>query len=426
MLESAPTAAPCTLPRMAPRQARPARLEPLHTCIERGGVELVESIADEWRELCERSAYNEPFYRPEWIAAAVRSFYPRADVLVLTAREGSRLCGVLPLVQVRRGFLGLASWVELRSATDPRYSCRFDMVCAPGREAEIAAAFWFLLAKLPEWHCLTLTNVPEGASIESLVRNAQAGGEFAATRRELERSPYLLLNRLREGASGGDLAQFAESAKLRSNLRRYWRRMQSEGEIKLRVSRSADAFKEFCALEELGWKGRRGTAIASSPETREFYRRIARAAERHSYLCCYFMECGGKLIAARLGLLLAGCYFPLKIAYDEARGQLSPGHVIVGLSLTDAVQRGAKKCDWLGRQSEWKSQWTSAARLHSNIFIFRRGILGGALSTGEQLRFKCTESMKRARRCAKPLVQKVRGRWKSFVAAMAARPPIRP
>jgi CelD/BcsL family acetyltransferase involved in cellulose biosynthesis len=91
-----------------------------------GGVEVIERGADAWRILCDESVDKQPFYRPEWIAAHIRAFTPKASVLLLTVTVQGRLCLVLPLLQERTLFCGL----PLRRLRAPvnSHSCRFDAV----------------------------------------------------------------------------------------------------------------------------------------------------------------------------------------------------------------------------------------------------------------------------------------------------------
>jgi CelD/BcsL family acetyltransferase involved in cellulose biosynthesis len=42
---------------------------------------------------------DQPFYRPEWIAAHIRALTPKARVVLLTASFERRLMFVLPLLQ---------------------------------------------------------------------------------------------------------------------------------------------------------------------------------------------------------------------------------------------------------------------------------------------------------------------------------------
>ena len=66
---------------------------------ERGTVELLDRIGDEWRQLCQEGAFDQPFFRPEWIASSIRAFASKHSVLLITVRDGSRLRAVLPLLE---------------------------------------------------------------------------------------------------------------------------------------------------------------------------------------------------------------------------------------------------------------------------------------------------------------------------------------
>ena len=69
--------------------------------VQRGGHELVEQIAGEWRRLCDESGDEEVFYRPEWAQAYLQAFEPKAEVVIISAWAGERLRGILPLVRRR-------------------------------------------------------------------------------------------------------------------------------------------------------------------------------------------------------------------------------------------------------------------------------------------------------------------------------------
>ena len=69
--------------------------------VQRGGRELVEQIAGEWRRLCDESGDEEVFYRPEWAHAYLQAFEPKAEVIIISAWAGERLRGILPLVRRR-------------------------------------------------------------------------------------------------------------------------------------------------------------------------------------------------------------------------------------------------------------------------------------------------------------------------------------
>ena len=321
---------------------------------ERGNVDLICGIADEWRELCAGGTGDQPFFRPEWIAAFVKAFAPAGTLLLITIREEGHLRAVLPLLEERLRFFGIP-FSRIRSAAHPDYSCRFDIIRDAGRDGgEVIAAVWKCLRALPDWDVVEFSNIPAGGAVERLLGLAQED-RYRVWQQEVALSPYIVLT-----PPGGkpDFPRFVRSANLKSKLRRRWRKLQEVGPGLLRRIEHADAevLERFYALERSGWKGKSGTAIACIPGVKRFYDLVAADASRFSYFSLYFLEISGKAIAAHFGLTLAGRYFPLKVAYDESYGAYSPGHLLVGLVLQEAAERGLQECECLGDSEDWKTQ----------------------------------------------------------------------
>jgi len=371
-----------------------------------GGLGLIGAISAEWRDLCEEGPCNQPFFRPEWIAAVVRAFAPTQEIMLMTLRQGTRLRAVLPLWEEKRRFCGVP-FTTVRSATNLDHSCRFDIIHGEGSDLPaIARAIWDCLKRLPAWDAIELTNVPAGAVAENLLswagREKQHVAQF-----EHVRSPFIKLEGFK---ADGDRIQFARSARLRSHLRKGWRKLEEGGPVRLRRIDTAepDALEKFYRLEQSGWKGKRGTAIACSKQTRQFYDLIARSAADLGYFSLYFLELSESPIAAHFGFCLGGGYFPTKIAHDDSYSGCGPGHLLVSATLLDAVQRGVSRYDMLGHQEEWKARWTSEAWVHNNCFIFRNNVVGHALHASTVVRHMARTATRRlgrqiARRIGLPL-----------------------
>lgn len=120
------------------------------------------------------------------------------------------------------------------------------------------------------------------------------------------------------------------SAKQRSTLRRKERRLREEGEVGYRRMEPGNDpmpwIERFLELEAGGWKGRQGTAMATSD--REFFIAVCGQAHARGQLHMLALELDGKPIAMKCNFL-AGCQaFTFKIAYDEAYARFSPGILI--------------------------------------------------------------------------------------------------
>jgi CelD/BcsL family acetyltransferase involved in cellulose biosynthesis len=356
--------------------ARETAFVPPVAAVDRGGLEIIEKLAEEWRDLCNEAVNDEPFYRPEWITAYVRAFAPRDTLVVLTARSNGRLVAVLPLAETRTWFDGLPA-TRLRGLANV-HSCRFDMLRAAGPLGVAAVhSIWSCLKKLPGWNVMEFRYVPEGAALEQLQTAASADG-FPVGSRELWRTPYVPT----AGWDGTwDFWIRQTGSNFRHTIRRIMRKFDDEHRLRLYRVETADSasLERFYEVEASGWKGGEGTAIRSQAQTRQFYDEVARGAARFGYLALYFLEIEGRPAAAHFGLRYRDRYLVPKCAYDESFAKWAPGHLIVNGILRDCAESGLREFDFLGPVMEWKEKWTSESRAHLSLYIFNRGLYGSLL-----------------------------------------------
>lgn len=112
-------------------------------------------------------------------------------------------------------------------------------------------------------------------------------------------------------------------------LRRQRRRLMTGGSLAYRSRQDAPgivgAMEEFLALEARGWKGRRKSALASSPATAAFARDMARHMGKAGKLSIDSLELSGHAIAMGVILKSGDRAFFWKTAFDEAHAGRSPG-----------------------------------------------------------------------------------------------------
>ena len=365
----------------------------VEAAIHRGGVYVIDRLAPEWRALCESSAYSDPFFRPEWIAAYVRAFAPRDAIALATVRVDGRLAAALPLVREIK-LLGGMPARALRGATNV-HGCRYDVAHRADGAAPAIPALWDALGATAGWDMLELPNVPEGSAVEKLARHAEARGYLihAAPAPDV---PYL---RFPDGSSSFEALLARLDPKFRSNLRRRRRKLEALGLVRLVESRQPDErLAQFYALELNGWKGVEQSAIASSAATRRFYDGIATDAARSGTLSIYALECGGRPVAMHFGLRQGTRYFLLKTAYDESLRQCSPGQLITHEVLRALAAEHCTEFDFLGQLMDWKKDWAPQLRRHATWYIFR-GAVGRVL---HDVHFRLRPALRRVCKAALP------------------------
>jgi CelD/BcsL family acetyltransferase involved in cellulose biosynthesis len=122
-------------------------------------------------------------------------------------------------------------------------------------------------------------------------------------------------------------------------LRRLARRLAETGEVV--EASTADglpldqAIATFLALEAKGWKGRRGTALAARPGTRDLVEAGIAGLAALGQARIDLLIVGGQPIAGGVVLMAGDRAWYWKTAYDEALARFSPG-----VLMTQAIGRG--------------------------------------------------------------------------------------
>ncbi|HLK08967.1 MAG TPA: GNAT family N-acetyltransferase [Candidatus Angelobacter sp.] len=347
--------------------------------VQRGGLELVEQIAGEWRCLCDESGDEEIFYRPEWAQAYLQAFEPKADVILISAWSRNELRGILPLVR-RRIFAGGLPIVKLTLPANV-HSLRASLTVCPGEEgAAVLQTLWRAAKSLPQWDTLDVANVVEGSGLDRLVALAQADG-YRTARKRTSQTLYLSIAASTADKPAQPPWLAGTRPKFRSHLRRAKRQLEDQGTLELKHYSAADpaALEKFYALEASGWKGAEGTAIKCDPHTRQFYDAVAQTAARDGYLSLDFLELNGKPIAGHFGFNLRGRYFLAKAGYDETFRRHGPGQLLVNEILSQTRERGLREFDFVGPATWDESRWASARRTNYRVFIFRKSLYGALL-----------------------------------------------
>lgn len=330
------------------------------------------ALREEWNGLA-RATRDEPFHRHEFLSAWLESFIPGSRLRILVKRdEDGRLDAVLPLRAVRGSLCGVP--VRKLITLSNAHSCRVDMLARSPEEAG-AAMLGHLLGDR-SWDVLVLKDIPDGGRAHGILRAAHRAG-LPTGRWISQRSPVIHLPDSEEEMLGRLDASF------RRNMRRRRRRLEERGRVVLECHESGEGLEErlasCLAVEQSGWKGRRGTAILQDRRVRDFYARLASAASAHGYFTLYCLRLDDRVIAFEYGLTYGGVYYVPKLAYDESLSDCSPGVLLLHEVMRACLARGVRAIDFLGDVAEWKLRWTQEALPHEWLFIFRDTRRGRAL-----------------------------------------------
>ena len=325
----------------------------------------------EWERLVESSGAS-PFHELAWVKAWWSAF-GRGSLMLVTVRREGELAAALPLRQTRGRISSPTNW----------HSPVFGLIADAEDSARELLDYVFGL----EHRSIDLSHLDvDDGSLEQAVQAAQRAGRLVATR-PLARSPWINL----EGA-WEDYEQRL-SRNRRKSVRRSLRRLEETGTVSLHVEDGSSGLnsllEEAFRLEASGWKGRRGTAISSRPETRRFYTDVARWAAEKGWLRLALLRLDGTPIAFDLSLERGSVRYSLKAGFDAEFARFGPGAVLLHRAaagstlgrhraLRAARPRGPFKLDWADNTSEraWlhASAPSSAGRLEAAVIGARERI----------------------------------------------------
>ena len=165
--------------------------------------------------------------------------------------------------------------------------------------------------------------------------------------------------------------------KLIQNMRRYLRRLQSEGGTERLVVISAPedmtaAVARYADLESRGWKGREGTAVSSDNPQGRFYADVMREFAARSEALVYELWLDDQLLASRMLLLRPGMAVMLKTAFDERFERFAPGRVLLLRTLEDLFRRvpGAVVEFYTNADADLLA-WSTSQRWIQHVSVYR-------------------------------------------------------
>lgn len=309
--------------------------------------------AERWDELADEVGAP-PWWRPEWVRAWTTAF-GRDGLELIVATRGESLVGVVPVQRIGR---------ELRSTTN-YHTPSFGLLARDERARRALADA--LVDDAPAR--LSVAFLPAGEdSLPTLTAAARDRNRRTVTR-ALERCPYVVPD--------GDFDAYlaGRRGKMTRELRRRERRLKENGQLTFAVHDGREdldgLLEEGLAVEAAGWKGQRGTAIASSASTQSFYAEVAHSLAARGALRLAFLRLDGRAFAFDFAIEEGGVHSLLKTGYDPDFRAYGPGMLLRARMLQRAFELGVLRYDFLGRDDPWKREWMTHAEEQLLFQAFR-------------------------------------------------------
>jgi CelD/BcsL family acetyltransferase involved in cellulose biosynthesis len=310
------------------------------------------ALACAWNSLA--ASEPTPFADHTWFQCWWKAFGKHGDLRICTLWRDADLAAVLPLAADGRRLVSLANYHS-------------PLFRAPARNAEalervMAAA----LDVAPDE--LKLHGVPVTDATSAAIRRASRRRHRIVLAESQHVSPIV--------STRGDFTAYTRDRKSRlSELLRRRRKLAREHDVRFVLDDSPPdiegALDAGFALEAVDWKLARGSAIVSSPQTVDCYRRVAHAYRARGDLRLVWLYVDGRAAAFGLVLKRGSRLFLLKQGFDTALRKAAPGLILVLNTVEWCFEAGCEAYELLGQDEPWKKLFATDQRAHERIWSFR-------------------------------------------------------
>jgi CelD/BcsL family acetyltransferase involved in cellulose biosynthesis len=319
------------------------------------GPDALLALAPEWQRLAGTAA--EPMQGPQWALHAAGSFHRDAALLTIAIRQGAELAAVMTLVETRRAGV---RWLEIPGAAALGEPWR-PLISNAGARASLCDALLALrrplaLPRIDD--TVFIAQLREAAKRRCITIAMPGGASLVA---DLDGDPEGHLKRC--------------SAARRKALRRNRRQLEQTGAVSFECQRPTPAevepaLRAAFAVEARSWKGAAGSAVLARPDMLHFFREYGMACAASGRLQIRRLTVDGRVAAVQVASIEGGRCFDLKIGYDPAFGNYSPGLMLTCQALADGARDGLRAHEFLGLAEDWQRAFATRERRFESLVIY--------------------------------------------------------
>jgi len=318
----------------------------------------IEALKGAWRSLQEERGLA-PFTDFSWIWAWwLSTGKPEgAQLHVVTAHDGDRLVGVLPLALNKKHGVRV-----LRYAGHDAYYMRNILAV----DDAALLAMWTHVRKKGDYDFAVIKNVEEGSASRAL---------FSSFGWQVDHKPVYFC------AIGPDPEKpFACCTKrLRRKVQKIREAIEKEGSFTFAVETQetvADEVIPFLVEVKAAWvrqKGKLGLFNRGGVEA--FYRAMVAVAAKQEQLRFLLLRRGGALAAVMLCFAYKGTLYAHTVAYDASLLSFMPGLFLMSKAVGLAHKNGLSEANFMEGEEQYKARFSNGARFCSE-FVFARSLKG--------------------------------------------------
>lgn len=313
-------------------------------------------LEPEWWALWDCSPAATPFQSPAWLLAWWRQFAP-GDLRTIAVWDDDRLVGLAPfyLEQGSQGARLLPVGISL--------SDYLDVLVDPHCEDDAAARIVEQALQIP-WHSWEFEEL--GPEARAWTLPCPAG--LAETEARQSACPLIALG------GGADLTGCVP-ARRRRQLRRAHASARRRGRSEIICDVEPHGFLDHLfRLHAKRWQSNGEAGVLADRKVQDVHRQSLPDLAARGIARCYLIRIGEEIAAAYYGFVHARRAYAYLGGFDPTFSEESPGSMLIGHAIAEALREGAAEFDFLRGQEAYKYSWGAADRWNRQRSFRRNAI----------------------------------------------------
>jgi len=290
------------------------------------GADELRSRLEAWDTLAKNSvSINVAFESNVLLPALEHLATESVRVLIVEDVGAESHCNIVGLVPVESKSIYR---LPFKAAEIWKHDQCFD--ATPLLHENFAAEAWQLICeklKADDFSLLSLDTVSGEAGVDDIFRSVEQKQRIVRFQRdEYQRAAFT------PAQSVEDYVQQHVSKSVRKNTSRLLRRLEDQGTVTWETSNESSDYEQltadFLRIEASGWKGREGTALASTEATKAFYDEMIRESAQVGKARFLSLKLDGRPVAMLSDIQSGQFVYSYKTAYDDEFAPFSPGQQV--------------------------------------------------------------------------------------------------
>lgn len=306
----------------------------------------LEELAPAWDDLWRRTPAATPFQSPAWLLPWWREI-GAGELRVLLARRAGRLVGLLPMYLQH----GSGKLLPLGIAISDYLDGLFEEDDAP----TVADAMLQRLDDRRDWQRCELHPLPKGSPLLEARPPPGCGDEVVGF------EPCLAVEIPAGARELGDILP----PKIRANIRYFRRRAEQAGRVAFETATAltfTEVLDALFRLHDARWHQLEQPGVLADPAIRRFHRAAAPLLLSSGLLRLHALRLDQRIIAAMYAFHAQGRAYVYLSGFDPEFAALSPGTLIFGHGIAQAIGEGAREFDFLRGRERYKYFWGARER----------------------------------------------------------------